>query len=263
MKVCNSLKDIQKNTDFTHAGSAVQTNRVRTKSFGFTLAEVLITLGIIGVVAAITIPGLVANQRARVLETQFLKSYATLQLVFRQMQADEISLDPIDYPNGTFYKTVMNYLSAPYDCGRGGYWGKVAGNNKGRPCYKNITGNDDTPYKTLNGKSDARADFFDDGQIALQNGSLLMFENNTSGKIYVSVDLNGYNNRPNRWGYDLFTFQFKEGELLPMGNSKTDYPDAKQYCSLSSGSNINGITCAALAQNDPEGYFKDVVKNAK
>ena len=34
---------------------------VMTKRFGFTLAEVLITLGIIGVVAAMTIPTLISN----------------------------------------------------------------------------------------------------------------------------------------------------------------------------------------------------------
>ena len=33
------------------------------KIFGFTLAEVLITLGIIGVVAAMTIPGLIQNSK--------------------------------------------------------------------------------------------------------------------------------------------------------------------------------------------------------
>ena len=33
--------------------------------FGFTLAEVLITLGIIGVVAAMTIPNLIANNKAK------------------------------------------------------------------------------------------------------------------------------------------------------------------------------------------------------
>ena len=36
------------------------------KHFGFTLAEVLITLGIIGVVAAITIPTLVTNYKEKV-----------------------------------------------------------------------------------------------------------------------------------------------------------------------------------------------------
>lgn len=44
------------------------------KKFGFTLAEVLITLGIIGVVAAMTIPTLVSKYRQRALETAFKKN---------------------------------------------------------------------------------------------------------------------------------------------------------------------------------------------
>ena len=44
----------------------------------FTLAEVLIALGIIGIVAAMTIPVLVANYRNMVLENQFKKSYSIL-----------------------------------------------------------------------------------------------------------------------------------------------------------------------------------------
>ncbi|MBE7709586.1 MAG: prepilin-type N-terminal cleavage/methylation domain-containing protein, partial [Cyanobacteria bacterium SIG32] len=40
-----------------------------TKRFGFTLAEVLITLAIIGVVAAMTIPTLVANYQTRAWNT--------------------------------------------------------------------------------------------------------------------------------------------------------------------------------------------------
>lgn len=45
------------------------------KEPAFTIAEVLITLGIIGVVAALTIPPLITNYKARKLHTQFLKSY--------------------------------------------------------------------------------------------------------------------------------------------------------------------------------------------
>lgn len=44
------------------------------KKFGFTLAEVLITLGIIGVVAAMTMPTLVSKYRQRALETAFKKN---------------------------------------------------------------------------------------------------------------------------------------------------------------------------------------------
>lgn len=64
------------------------------KHKAFTLAETLITLGIIGVVAAITIPGLIYNYKAHRLQSQFLKSYSTLQQVFKRMEADDVSLDP-------------------------------------------------------------------------------------------------------------------------------------------------------------------------
>lgn len=42
---------------------------------GFTLAEVLITLGIIGVVAAITIPALISNYQISVNKTKLKKLY--------------------------------------------------------------------------------------------------------------------------------------------------------------------------------------------
>ncbi len=44
---------------FTLAGTTHATLRKNAVKFGFTLAEVLITLGIIGVVAAMTIPNLI------------------------------------------------------------------------------------------------------------------------------------------------------------------------------------------------------------
>ncbi len=42
----------------------------------FTLAEVLITLGIIGVVAALTIPTLIMHHRKQVIETRLKKFYS-------------------------------------------------------------------------------------------------------------------------------------------------------------------------------------------
>lgn len=44
---------------------------------GFTLAEVLITLGIIGIVAALTIPGLMYNHKKQVVESRLKKFYTT------------------------------------------------------------------------------------------------------------------------------------------------------------------------------------------
>ena len=54
---------------------------------GFTLAEVLITLGIIGVVAAMTIPTLIANTNAQKYRSKFKKSISTLSQAARMSQA--------------------------------------------------------------------------------------------------------------------------------------------------------------------------------
>ena len=52
--------------------------KMRTKRFGFTLAEVLITLGIIGVVAAMTIPTLISNTNSAKFKSQYKKTLSTL-----------------------------------------------------------------------------------------------------------------------------------------------------------------------------------------
>ena len=54
---------------------------------GFTLAEVLITLGIIGVVAAMVIPSLISNINATRFRTQFKKTLATLNQAGKMSQA--------------------------------------------------------------------------------------------------------------------------------------------------------------------------------
>lgn len=46
---------------------------MNNKFLGFTLAEVLITIGIIGVVSAITIPSLLTNVRNKDLQAQLKK----------------------------------------------------------------------------------------------------------------------------------------------------------------------------------------------
>lgn len=55
---------------------------------GFTLAEVLITLGIIGVVASVTMPLLVANYQEKVAITRLKKVYSLLSQVYTQATND-------------------------------------------------------------------------------------------------------------------------------------------------------------------------------
>lgn len=58
------------------------------KSGAFTLAEVLITLGVIGVVSAITLPLLVSSYQKFVLKNQFKKSYSIISNALRNIEAD-------------------------------------------------------------------------------------------------------------------------------------------------------------------------------
>ena len=56
--------------------------------FGFTLAEVLITLGIIGIIAAMTIPNLVKKWEERAIISKYKKMYSTLANAYYMAVAD-------------------------------------------------------------------------------------------------------------------------------------------------------------------------------
>ena len=58
------------------------------KKFAFTLAEVLITLGIIGTVAAMTLPSLITRNQNKALEAGLKKNYSIIQQAFEMYQAE-------------------------------------------------------------------------------------------------------------------------------------------------------------------------------
>lgn len=60
----------------------------KSNKLGFTLAEVLITLGIIGVVAAMTLPVLVANYKEKEIIAKAKKNYSLIMQAFKLAQAD-------------------------------------------------------------------------------------------------------------------------------------------------------------------------------
>ena len=67
----------------------VYTAESRTlKKSAFTLAEVLITLGIIGVVAAMTLPVLTQKYQKMVLKNQYKKVYSTLSQAYSKAVFD-------------------------------------------------------------------------------------------------------------------------------------------------------------------------------
>ncbi len=58
------------------------------RRYAFTLAEVLVTLGIIGVVAALTIPQLISNHRKQEVVTKLEKVYSVMNQAIRTSEAE-------------------------------------------------------------------------------------------------------------------------------------------------------------------------------
>lgn len=226
---------------------------------GFTLAEILITLGIISIVAAMTLPSVINNNKSNVFHTSLQAAYTILQEGLTKMSADygyTITSSNFEHRlNGEFYNVYKTYYKKIYDCSvfKPNESVCMTRNNKNEAGL-----NTDPSYKTFS-RNEIKTSIFDDGQFVLPNGMLIMFEDTGYSTIYISVDINGKRQKPNRWGHDLFTFQvMHDGKLLPMGAEGTEY-DSTDFCSTTSSNSINGIGCTYRALTD-KNYFKNLPK---
>ena len=232
----------------------------------FTLAEVLITLGIIGIVAALTLPVIISDVKNSQLEAGLKKAYSVLGQALNMYQAENGErIIAGDATNRRMIKSyLMQYIKSAKDCGFGGSDNKEGLEKACLPNnYKGIDGdfNGSAKYETYNGKSSIALDYFDDGQFVTPDGMLILIENSGGqwfgDQVFISVDVNGYNKKPNRLGQDLFMFQIdKNGALLPMGAKDTKYYSINDdYCSNTSTHNMNGAGCTNSALMN-KNFFK-------
>lgn len=227
-------------------------NRMGEGIFGnhlkaFTLAEVLITLVIIGVIAAITVPTMMTNYKKQETISRLKKVYSALSQTTNRAILDNGSIVGWDISLGSeeFLKTyVFPYLDVDKNCGEG-------------------TSDDCTfIYKTIAGEVkdiSSRAKFY------LRDGSkLAVFTQNSSPDekfVYFHVDING-DAKPNRMGRDVFVFiYYIENYSAPKFNSKfmQVYPfwDREQLkthnqtgCNKTNTHALANYSCAALIMND-------------
>ncbi len=232
------------------------------KKCAFTLAEVLITLGVIGIVAAMTLPTVINNKRNKELETAFKRSYTVISQALNMYQAETGErLTSEDLGFHELKPILMKYMNVIDDCG----WGTESNGSSCIPNYQDPEKNSKI-YKNLKGNNTINLNLFDDGQFVLNDGSLILVENsgsivNDQKRVFISVDVNGYNKNPNRLGQDLFMFQIdKKGNLLPMGANGTIYYSANDaYCYVPSTSGMSGASCTIKALSERD-YFKNLPK---
>jgi len=87
--------------------------------FAFTLAEVLITLGIIGVVAEMTIPTLMNNVQDQVYKTAYKQAYSSLSQALIMATNDDVlksPTGPYDSQQMDNFKTIMSYFKVVKTC---------------------------------------------------------------------------------------------------------------------------------------------------
>ena len=191
---------------------------------GFTLGEILIAMGVIAIVASLTLPQLVNGQKAAQGRAQFDTAYSLIAKSIADMDADNISVLPSSYTTSqSLYKALKNYHRVTIDCGD-----YSAANKNTSVCIGYSGGNTNDKFDNYyiynkNSQTKAYMNLFDDGSFVINNGMLIAFENPggvTNGNpnpMFISVDINGKNKLPNRYGWDLFTFELTKTGLLPLG----------------------------------------------
>ncbi len=234
---------------------------------GFTLAEVLITLGIIGVVAAMTMPSLISNYRHKVLETQFKKAYSVLSQAVIPVQSEFLSCPASNAED------IKKLLFSQFN-----NLGIQANSNLDYDNFKTYTKQISTAkiHPNCFANIDQVAEFRDENIIAADGLALAFCLNNSYGNM-VSIDTNGIDKGPNAYGHDLFFFHLNLNNcnLEPMTGQWRDcteddrdcanasdsyfgYKWTDGNCSKESDASDNGFACTkyAIANTCPDGSGK-------
>lgn len=195
------------------------------KLTGFTLAEALITLGIIGVVAVLTIPNLINKYQKHHIETNLKRSYSILSQALKLSIAENEDPDGWNFPKQNteeeqlkFLETyIFPHLKIILNCKatNGHCWSE--------PEY--LMNNNKTVV-IANSKYIIRFKTID-------NISIAYFTNITNGSQHFYVDVNG-SRKPNTRGKDIFEFILAENKFLPKGYDLTK-DEAKEECYYDKG----------------------------
>ena len=204
-------KEVIRHAEFISV-SQMQEKGTSKRKVAFTLAEVLITLGIIGVVAAMTIPNVVANYKKKVVETRLLKIYSILNQAIVLSEADNGVCSTWDWGDPNNHRN-SELLEA--------WWNKYMGNYIPNV---NTVKRASIPSSTISGNGSYMV-FFKDGtalQIDALPGSYASviifinphfntwgFLNSSSGHYYRKHML------PGRDYFGLFIFPYKKCVFTP------------------------------------------------
>ncbi|MCM1338317.1 MAG: hypothetical protein NC191_01440 [Muribaculaceae bacterium] len=208
------------------------------KFIAFTLAEVLITLGIIGVVAAITIPALISDYQKRSTVTQLKKTYSTISQAVRMSEAENGELAGWHVESCNYVDFFDVYI-APFL--------KVSKStaSAGALVYYSPGGIRDTRYAIFQ-RGAAVYTLLSGAQIMIvRSGVVSTQQTDTRSRLGLLIDLNGYKTPPNRFGRDTFwmSVESKKGLALSYLSDGEDITKVKTREQLKNGPSADGYQC--------------------
>lgn len=204
----------------------------------FTLAEVLITLVVIGIVAAITI-NIIFNNQEEAYRSALKKSSSVLQQAFKKAIIDNGGFLPYNFDpenreiiDETASFIFNNYMKVGKDCG------KVLCFKKGEVKMQNFNGT-----SSFGGTYESSTYY--GSSFILQDGSFYKIPSLSKDEISIIVDVNGVYKGPNRLGRDVFYFKYDvDDERLIPGGSFNGH-EQLDLCDKTSTKNWNGAGCTA------------------
>ena len=202
------LGTISKGFGKGEAGNAVGDRAVvlryyKTANYAFTLAEVLITIGVIGIVAAIAIPSLINHYNDKVLETKYKKAKNIIINGYKLMMAKDQVFDISQLP---FTNDFDEYVAQAHKDVF-----KILSDTKGGLDAETL------PKDYTIEDNDSPSEFnWEDVPYIFQtaDGTLFGIEQDAETKnIYIYTDTNG-NSNPNEIGKDMYKFSISGNALL-------------------------------------------------
>ena len=182
------------------------------KLAAFTLAEVLITLAIVGIVAAMTIPTLVSKIQERQFHVKWKECYAILNNAFKLTVAENpkmVASELNNYdPTREFIEEILKHVHVVDTCGVSKDFDNNICDNYAH--YKDYqikykwsgVANIYSRYTTLAGGK-LNAYDFNKKAVLLKNGASIYFGGLWSG-LTIVVDVNNFNGGPNVIGKDVY-----------------------------------------------------------
>ncbi len=236
----------------------------------FTLAEVLVTLGIIGVVASLTMPTLIQNSKekeyvAKLKKFNSIMNQALLMAIDKKGMIEDwglgvsgMSSDPteeeIEAGNKSvnyFWDVVSPYLKVVSRCN----YGDDKCESYERYSLDGTKFGSFKPVIVLADGLTVVGTTIADGKCKHSVGSTQSLKN-ICGELFV--DLNG-NKPPNATGKDVFLFYYTKYGVVPMGSASqaSNSFSFENSCNLTKPNSLNGYGCAAwVITNENMDYLR-------